>query len=163
MESTDAHQPGETGELARYRPGAREVVVFIALVVIGLLVWFVDSPGLTEGLLGARSPFWDSVSLALDLYLNPIIYSVLALISGFVFPRGFYLWGIALPLHAPFTEALTAAMMEQQGLQLVGGTQQLISYAVISLVILVFTMVVYTVFSAAGMGLRYLVSTTLSR
>lgn len=76
--------------------------MFLALVVIGFMVWFAASPGLASRLFGVDLGLWNP-----DLPLVPeasVACGMVALIGGFVFPRGFYLWGAALALHSPFTQ-----------------------------------------------------------
>ena len=66
------------------------------------------------------------------------------------------LWGIALGLHGPFVEGLTIHLMARDGIELAGGTPGIVSYVVISAMLLVFTILCYTALSAMGAGARYL-------
>lgn len=134
----------------RYGPGRKELAVFAALVLVGFAVWFAVSPGVTSWLFGVDPPRWPDYLLR-----TAIAYGVLALVAGFVFPRGFYLWGLALNLHGPVVEALTIYRMEQAGVDWVlGGTQDIVGYIVPSALVFCFTVCCYTAASAAGAGLR---------
>jgi hypothetical protein len=126
--------------------------VFAALVLVGFLVWFARWPGATSWLFGVELPRWPEFGTPLDLYLTAIVCGALALVAGFVFPRGFYLWGLALNLHGPVVEALTIYRMEQAGLDgVVGG---IVGYIVPSALVFCFTVCCYTAAAAAGAGLR---------
>ena len=138
----------------RYVPGKRELMVFVALVVLGFLVWVAGSPGFTSRVLGLDLPRWAQYEPPLSFV--PVVCGALALVFGFVLSRGFYLWGIALGIHAPFVEGLTVHLMAQDGIGLVGGRPGIVSYVLISVMLLVFTMFCYTALSALGAGARYL-------
>lgn len=138
----------------RYGPGRRELTVFAALILIGFLVWFAGSPGVTSRLFGVDLPRWPQFGSPLDLFRAAIACG--ALVSGFVFTRGFYLWGVALGLHGPLVEALTVYLMYQDGIGLVGGTRGIVGYVVISAMLFVFAISCYTAISALGAGARYL-------
>ena len=147
--------PGGGRRASLWRPGWREAAVFALLVVFGFAVWFAVTSGITSRLFGVNLCLWNPGVLFISLV--QIVCGAAALISGFVFSRGFYLWGVALALHSPFTQGLTVYMMEQRGLGLTGGTQGLVAYAIITAWLIFFTMGCYTVLSAIGMGLGYLV------
>ena len=124
--------------------------MFAALVVVGFLVQFAGSLGATSWLFGVEPPGWPE-----SLLRKAISYGALALVAGFVFPRGFYLWGFALNLHGPVVEALMIYRMEQAGLDgVVGGTQNILGYIVLSVLVFWFTVCCYTAAAAAGAGLR---------
>ena len=142
--------------LGRYGPGKRELVVFVALVVLGFLVCIAGSPGFTSRVLGLDLPRWAQHEPPLSLFFVPVVCGALALVFGFMFSRGFYLWGIALGIHAPFVEGLAVHLMAQDGIGLVGGRPGIVSYVLISVMLLVFTIFCYTVLSALGAGARYL-------
>lgn len=138
----------------RWRPGWREAAVFLALAVLGLLVWFAGAPGVTAELFcfdpGPWNPNLPFVSL------TQISLGVAALAGGFVSPRGFYLWGIALAAHSPFTHGLSAHALERDGVEFVGGTRGLVEFALITAVLIAFATFCYTALSAVGAGLRLL-------
>ena len=71
-------------------------------------------------------------------------------------PRGFYLWGIALSLYAPFAEALTIYLMHREGLWSGIGPGGITSYAASSAVNFVLAALCYTALSALGMWARRL-------
>ena len=138
-------------------PGLRELAAFAALFVLGLVVWPAGSPGITSRLFGLERPFWRPASTPFFfLLLVPTVCGALALVSGFVFPKGFYLWGNALNLHSPLADGLTVYMMEREGHRaFYGGTQGVVSYVVLTAALFVFTILCYTVLSTLGMCLRY--------
>lgn len=125
------------------------------MAFLGLPVRFAGAPGVTAELFCVRLGLWKPklpfVSLA------QILLGAVALVSGFASPRGFCLWGIALALHRPFAEGPIVYAMEGGGAELVGGTRGLVTFATITAVPIAFALFCYTLFSAAGMGLRYLV------
>ena len=92
-----------------------------------------------------------------DRNLTQVVLGAAALASGFVSPRGFYLWGVALALHSPFTQGLTVHLMQREGIDPAVGTQGLVGFAVITAVLVAFAAFCYTVLSAAGMGPRLLI------
>ncbi len=151
------------GGLRRYRLGTRGLAVFAALVVLGLLAWLAGSPGISSRLfgvnLGPLSPPDDPA--VLSLFFTPLVCGALALAAGLAFPRGFYLWGIALNLHAPFAQALTVYLMEREGVDWsVGGSG---GYVAFLAVLFVFTTLLYTALSALGMGARRLSGRVIRR
>lgn len=135
----------------------------MVLVFVGFLVWFAGSPGFTSRIVGLDLPRWPQDDPPLGLFFVPAACGVLALVSGFVFPRGFYLWGVALGLHGPFVEGLTVHLMYRDGIELVGGTPGIASFVVISAVLLLFQILLYTLLSSAGAGARYLPGWLASR
>ena len=147
---------GGRGGLDRYGPGKRELIVFVALVFLGFVVWFAGSPGRTSMVFGVDLPRWAQYEPPLSLFFVPVACGALVLVAGFVFTRGFYLWGIALGLHGPFVEGLTVHLMLQEGIELAGGRPGIVSYILISVMFLVFTIFCYTALSAMGAGARYL-------
>ena len=94
------------------------------MVVLGLLVWLLGSPGISSRLfgveLGPLNPPDDP--MILGLFFTPLVCGALALAAGFAFPNGFYLWGLALNLHGPFVEVLTIYLMRRSGIELVVGS-----------------------------------------
>lgn len=131
-------------------PGWKEAAVFLVLAVVGCVLWFAASPGVTAALFGVCpgpwSPALPFVSAA------SVACGVVALAGGFVFLKGFYLRGVALALHSPFTQGLSVYAMEREGVGLVGGTR-----ALITAVLIAFAAFCYTVLSAIGVGARLLI------
>ena len=64
--------------------------------------------------------------------------------------------GVAPALHSPFTQGLSVYVMERESVELVGGTQGLGGFAMITAALVVCATVGYTVLSAVGMGVRLL-------
>lgn len=149
----------------RFRPGRKELIVFVCMSALGALVWLAKSPGFASRLFGVGLPSLVPDGLAFNLFFVPAVCGLLAFVGGFVFPKGFWLWGIALALHAPFTEALTIHWMYQDGLKLpaADGPGGIINYGIFLAGLIFFAAFCYTVLSALGMGLRYLTKRLLSR
>lgn len=139
-------------------PRRQEFVLFAALILVGLAVWFAVFPNMASVIIGVNLPRWTLDNAFLRLFLSPLVCGVLALASGFVFPRGFYLWGLALALHGPFVQGLTVYLMYQEGIELAEGPRGIVSYGTISAVLFVFTILCYTLLSSAGAGVRYLLT-----
>jgi hypothetical protein len=121
--SGDGRHGSDPGLYATLRlPGWKKAAVFLILVVVGCALWFAASPGVTSALfgvcLGPWSPNLPFVSVA------SVACGAMAMAGGFVFPKGFYLWGVALAIHSPFTQGLSVYVMEREGVGLVGGTIQ---------------------------------------
>jgi hypothetical protein len=144
------------GVLDWYGPGKRELMVFVALVFLGFVVWFAGTPGSMPMVFGVGLPRWAQYDPPLSLLFAPVVCGALALAAGFVFDRGFYLWGIALGLHGPFVQGLTVHLMVQDGIELSGGRAGFVSYILISVMLLVFTVLLYTALSSMGAGARHL-------
>lgn len=136
-------------------------MVFSLLVVLGFLFWFAASPGVASMLFGVSLRLWNPNLPFISL--TQIMCGVVALVSGFVFPRGFYLWGVASALHSPFTQGLSVYLMEREGVELVGGTEGLVSFARITAVLIAFATACYTALAAIGTGLRLLAGGFVSR
>ncbi len=77
--------------------GRGEAIVFVVLAWLGLVIWVFSTPSVAGSLLDGR--------FSAPVYGYPFFglpyYALLAFMAGFLFPRGFWLWGIApfvLPL-----------------------------------------------------------------
>jgi hypothetical protein len=134
-----------------WHPGRRGAVF---LAFLGLSARFAGAPGVTATPLcvgpGLRNPKLPLVSLA------QILLGAVALVSGFAPPRGIYFWGIALALHRPFAEGPIVYAMEGERVDRVGGPRGLVVFAAIAAVMIASTLFRYALFSAGGMGPRYL-------
>lgn len=145
--------------------GPRQALVFAALVVLGFLAWGMgasmsgEAPllsALFEGrsfVLFEERPF----TYAYPFYLGFNLYMLFALLSGFLFPRCFYLWGIALLLTYPFAEMWRFFQLEAAtGMNAVvpDGAFGWISVAFGSVVFAVFYGSLATGLSVLGAGLR---------
>jgi len=128
----------------------------VALVVLGVVVWFAGAPGISSWVFGVDLARWAQDGPPLSLFFVPVVCGALALVAGVGFDRGFYLWGLALGLHGPFVEGLTVHLMARDGIELAGGRPGIVGYVVISAVLLVFTVLLYTALSVMGAGARYL-------
>lgn len=143
-------------------PGLRGVFVFAALVVVGFGIWLASSPGVAERLFGFDLPAWptwmeDSFFLLILVWTG--LRSGVALSAGFLFPRGFLLWGLAIVIHTPLTQWLTARAMIQEGIDpFVGGTEGMLNYLIIDTLLTAMMAVFYTCLAGAGALARYLIS-----
>ena len=90
MEGEAQYPPSRAG---RYRPRPRELAVFAALVILGLVVWPATSPGIATGFFGMDLSPLNPTDPVLDLFFTPLACGALALLADFAFPKGFYLWG----------------------------------------------------------------------
>lgn len=138
----------------RYGPGRREAIGFILLTFLGFAAWLVQSGHVIATLLGMET-LWGYM----DVGLFPLVFLVCGLLSflgGVLLPKGFYLWGVAVYLHAPFAEVMVVSAMEREGVGLADGDAGIASYAIISAMLIVFAMILLTGLSALGMGARYL-------
>lgn len=123
----------------------------------GFLIWLAWSPGVAYRLFGVNLPGPPPIdSTLLSLLSVPISCGVLALLTGFAFPGGFFLWGVALGLHGPVADGLTVRAMYQDGLGLYGGARDIAGYAVLMAILFVSAISCYTVLASAGAGARYL-------
>lgn len=130
-------------------PGWRQVAFFLLLVLVGLGAWaftvafrlYFDPPGILDG--------------AFDTGTIPC--ALLALAAGFVSPRGFYLWGIAVVLTHPFAALALTSYRQAEGADIVrGGAQGWAGYAFVLVLLAFTTATLATVLSAMGAGLRLL-------
>ena len=115
--SGDGRHGSDPGLYATLRlPGWKKTAVFLILVVVGCALWFAASPGVTSALFGVCLRLWSPnlpfVSVA------SVACGAMAMAGGFVFPKGFYLWGVALAIHSPFTQGLSVYVMEREGVGL---------------------------------------------
>lgn len=139
-------------------------MVFAVLVILGLLAWLAGSPNIAATLFGVHLSPFNPTDPLLSMFFTPLICGALALLAGFAFPKGFYLWGIALNLHSPFAQGLTSYLMEKQGIEwLVGGIRGLVSYVAIAVTLFFLTILCYTALSAVGLGMRHLSRRIISR
>jgi hypothetical protein len=131
----------------------RRGTVFLAF--LGLSVRFAGAPGVTaEPLCVGRSPRNPNLPI---VSLAQTLLGAVASVGGFAFPRGSYFWGIALALQRPLAEGPIVYSMEGGGAELAGGTRGLAAFATITATPIAFALFCHTLFSVAGMGLRYLV------
>ncbi len=134
-------------------PGRRQGVVFLLIVFLGLGAW-----AFKEAVFRPVVGVDDLASLlALAFETGVALYALLALGSGFLAPKGFYLWGIAVVLSHPFAALALTANRESRGFELVrGGAEGWVNYALVLVVMSFATAVLLTALSAVGAGLRIL-------
>ena len=71
-------------------PGWRQVGFFLLLVLLGLGAWVLRV---------AAAPSFNPPGFLDEAFdTGVILYALLALAAGFVLPKGFYLWGVAVVL-----------------------------------------------------------------
>lgn len=133
-------------------PGWRQAIVFLLLVLLGLGAWAFRIP--------AGIHFNPPLLLLDDAFdTGVILYALLALAAGFLVPRGFYLWGVAIVLSHPFAALTLTAYQQSHGADIVrGGVEGWVGYAFVLVAMTMTTAVLTTVLSAAGAGLRLLVA-----
>ena len=142
-----------------WRPGVRELLVFVVLAVVGFLIWEVNPGVRLLGLLGVdpAEAYGDPLHAWLNTLAEPALRCVVALAAGFFFPRGFYLWGLAIAIHTPLTIFLLQRRMVQEGIDpIVGGLEGLLGYVFIEVMFTAAAVVFYTGFAGFGVLGRYL-------
>jgi hypothetical protein len=140
----------------RYGPGRKEAIGFVVLALSGFIAWLAQSGYVISTLLDIE-PLWGYV----DTGLFPLVFlvcGVLAFLGGVLLPKGFYLWGVAVYLHAPFAEVMVVEAMEREGIGLTGGDTGIASYAIMTAMLIFSAMILFTGMSALGMGARTLTS-----
>lgn len=131
-----------------WMPGWRQAVIFVLLVLVGLGTWAFSV---------TAAPFLSPPVFLFEMALDTglAFYALLALAAGFVFSKGFYLWGIAIVFTHPFATLIDTAHMQAQGADIVrGGAMGWVGYAVVLVMLTVTTAVLTTVLSTMGAGLR---------
>jgi hypothetical protein len=142
-----------------WRPRVRDLLVFSALAILGFLLWQINPSTLLTNTLGidlgaalAKNPLY---GLLLGL-IGPALRCMVALAAGFLFPRGFYLWGLAIAIHTPLSILLLNRLAAQDGITLItGGLEGLLSYAVIEAISTTVAIFFYTGFAGVGVLSRY--------
>lgn len=131
--------------------------VFVALAVTGFLIWELQPTRYVFEAVGldyANPDFF-----CLRLLSEPLLRCVLALAAGLFFPRGFYLWGLALAIHTPLTHALPDNRMREAGLDpYLENTVDILGYLLLEATLTVAMIAVYTCFAGFGMLARYLMN-----
>ena len=121
-------------------PGRWQAGFFLLLVLLGLGVWVLRVPFLGEA-----------------FHTGELLYALLALMAGFVLPRGFYLWGIAVVIAHPIAAVALTAYQQAQGADIVrGGAVGWLGFAFVLVIMTLPAAVLATIFSAMGAGLRVL-------
>ena len=145
-------------------PGWRQAIVFVLLALMGLGLWAFSvyvAPYFNQS--GSLSQPGSLFAEALNT--GVVYYALLALVSGFVLPKGFYLWGIAIVLTHPFAVLIEAAYFQSQGVVEIvrGGVMGWVGYAVVLVMLTAATAVLTTMLSTAGVGLRLLLDLLRNR
>lgn len=137
-----------------YLPGRREAALFAGLALLGLLVWALSTPSVAGYFLGER---FYRAAYSFPFYFGLPLYASLALLAGFFFPKGFWLWGAALFCLTPIADAALAWWVEARVGDVPGQAPLAsVSYA-LTLVMMAFGLgVAATLVSALGAGLRVL-------
>lgn len=130
-------------------PGWRQAAFFLLLVLLGLGVW---------ELRVAAAPSFNPPGFLDEAFdTGVILYAVLALASGFLSPKGFYLWGVAIVLTHPFAALALATYQQAQGADIVRGEAGgWVGFAFVLVMMTFTTAVLTTMLSAMGAGLRLL-------
>lgn len=140
----------------KYGPGSKEIVGGVVLAFLGFAAWLAQS-GYVISTLFDIEPLWGFIDTGF-LSFTFLACGLLSFLGGVLLPKGFYLWGVAVYLHAPFAEIMVVAAMQREGIGLVGGNSGLVSYSIITAMFIVLAMMFFTALSALGMGTRYLAS-----
>jgi hypothetical protein len=137
-----------------YLPGRREAVLFAGLALLGLFAWALSTPSVAGYLLGER---FYRAAYSFPFYFGLPLYALLALLAGFFFPRGFWLWGAALYCLAPSANSALAWWVEARGGGVLDeGPLATVAYALTLVLMAVDLGVAATLVSALGAGLRVL-------
>lgn len=141
-----------------WRPRIRDLFVFAALSVLGFLVWEINpSTTLTNALgITLEAELEGPLRFFLLRLVEPALRCLVALLAGFLFPRGFYLWGMAIAIHTPLSTALTHRAAAQEGITIVqGGVGELLGYAAVVVMFSTVAVFAYTTFAGVGVLVRY--------
>ncbi len=122
------------------------VLTFLVLAVVGLIVRMYGR-GVVAGLLG-EGLFYPTFFIP-RLFLPALAGAV----AGFVLPKGFLLWGIAVVILQPIAEGLSISRALEAG---VIESSQLGGLVFFEVIMLVMLMLACTVAAVLGAGLRLL-------
>lgn len=142
-----------------WRPRLRELLVFVALAVLGFLIWEINpSITLTNALgIDRATALEEPLNFFLLGLVEPALRCLVVLVVGFLFPRGFYLWGLAIAIHTPLSIFLLNRAAAQDGIEIIqGGIEGLLGYVVIEAMFTLMAAFFYTIFAGIGVLMRYL-------
>jgi hypothetical protein len=95
-------------------PGRRGILIFLATALAGLTVWAISTPVLAYLLLGERA-YVASYSAPI-FFLDGFPFQViLAVVAGYVMPRGFWLRGLAVVFLRPAAEVYLTLCRDSRG------------------------------------------------
>ena len=69
-------------------PDRRELLVFLALAVVGLAVWAISTPSIAGGLFGERA-FVAAYSFPLFRFFGLPLLAVVVAVAGYISPKDF--------------------------------------------------------------------------
>ena len=138
-------------------PGKGGTLVFLLSAVAGLVVWVFSTPAASGKLFGGAAYEAAYTHPLLSFFGLPLLIAI-ALVAGFVSPRGFWLWGVAAVFLQPFAYAWLTVWTSSQGVPGTGENSifQLLSLAFVTALILFALAIACTGGSAVGAGLRLL-------
>lgn len=136
----------------------RYVVVSVALVLAGLVIWALSTPAVAAILFG-EAAYEAAFSSPLYGLLGLPLLAVPPLIAGFILPKGFFVWGVATVLAYPPGAVWTYLNAGPQTTFLTSepGAGQVLSLALVDLMIFLFLATVCTGAAGLGAGTRYLI------
>lgn len=136
----------------------RYVVVFWALVLAGLVIWALSTPAVAGSLFGDTG-YEAAFGFPLYAFLGLPLLALPPLIAGFVLPKGFFVWGVALVLAYPpgAVWIYLNAGAETTFLTSEPGAGQVLSLALAELMVFLVLAFFCTAASGVGAGARYLI------
>ncbi len=140
---------------------SRTSFTFLATTLTGLVLWALSRPMVAGALFGSQAyeVFFSGPFL---VFFGPLPLAVLvAAIAGYVSPRRFWLWGLAVVLLRPVLDVLLYFNPARQAGVI--GLSEYIGLAVIEVMIFMSLVALCTAGSGAGAGLRLLVRRTSQR
>ena len=132
-------------------------LAFLATALAGLVAWVLTTPAVAGRLLGDAA-YVAAYSFPLFRYFGMPLLALVAVLVGYLLPKGFFLWGIALVSLRPIVEAWQTSWADSQGAFGPSGLDgsQLAGLLFVQVTILVVTVIVCTAAAALGAGLRLL-------
>ncbi len=138
-------------------PGKRGIIVFLATAVVGLAVWAVSTPSVIGRLFG-EGAYVAAYSHPLLRFFGLPLLAIVVAVAGYLSPRGFWLWGIAVVFLHPVARARQTERANSLGAFGSSGTEglQLLGLALVTAMIIFELAVACMIAAALGAGLRLL-------
>ena len=139
-------------------PGWRQAPVFAVVALAGATSYAASYAALPTWLLAPGRAFELAHSPLIEFFGVPASMIVTA-IAGLVFKRAFWLWGVAVALPAPAVAMILSTRLVAQGLI---PPSHLMAHGVVAVSVFVNLLVLCTLSSALGTGLRMAVERLIS-